>query len=822
VNIALHGRMSILTDKTLHSRVLEARQFMDRMSREIATITGGSMSDTILDNEGYWMRRHYMAFDKDARWNYDTLTEAAAKGKLIHGRDAKHILAKARAYLAAQYPKATPGGIESMMRDLTDRQTMSGFRDGSQRASKDVSSLLQRKEIPRALRELMGQVHDPIQNLDASISFQSQYIARHDQQRTLSAMGLRLGLFSTVKENRYNQPVGGEDGPKNKPWSGFYYTDAAGKKQTLYTTPQLWQALGATPGTAADTLGAKLADVWRWSANEAKMAKVPLNADSWTPNIFGNVVGMVGNGVLSPLERWGGFGKIREAMRLTRSAKSKDGAAINAAAEAVHELRRDFLNRMTAKGVTSSLGLQDLEATAGARLDDFIKEHDGWDRLAGLARGGNLGDSLGRSFGWMGRVVGTIAGGTLGAWKGGAFIRAKQQAIAEWTLGKPDRWGKIATFLDEYGTLLKAGLADPAAFQQATEKTLNTMPSYDRMLAVFQQLSRLGLVGSFIAFQHEVYRNTYWNARYAVQELRTGNKVLQLRALRRITGMSSIITAAAWGVPALAGYLFGSGTDDDKDEAYRRSLGAPWERFARLSYTRMDGTEAGFFNTSYLIPQQTLLELWNAGSEGRDFMDSVGNIVGQLGKQFVQGSVHLDPLLEVWTNTKQASGDKITDATGIQAFLEKADYLKKRLLEPGTMEKVDHITRGIEGRNTANRTYSVADEALRFFGFRAATYPHEQRMKGKLVEMAARQRSAHNTAKGELRGNPRDPEKVLETLNAKLDAIAGDFQQFTDDMTTLEIPPRLQTRVQKEAQFNPRRRYRLEKQPNGQWGLEAR
>jgi len=203
-------------------------------------------------------------------------------------------------------------------------------------------------------------------------------------------------------------------------------------------------------------------------------------------------------------------------------------------------------------------------------------------------------------------------------------------------------------------------------------------------------------MGSFIGFQYEVYRNAIWNARYAAQELRSNNAALRWRGAKRTIGLSSLLALAGWGLPGIIRGLFGSGVDDDKDEAYRRALGADHERFGNLAYTHLDGESASFFNTSYLLPQVTLFEVMKAGMEGRDGLETLGNLSSQFSDQWINGSVHLDPLLASWMNTSEFG--KVSEEQGARGILQRLDYLLYNVAEPGALNKEDRIVRALSGQ----------------------------------------------------------------------------------------------------------------------------
>gem|GEM_PF-6020164 len=158
--------LNALGDSVLKERVRRARNFLDDLSQATAAHTGGELGQAILQNRGHWMRRSYAAFDPAANWNYDSLREAAKRGEKINGVSAKKIHDDARSYIehsvnakrAAQRQRGvahnvapvTPGEVEAMMRQLTDRNTWESNLLGNMGGS-GISVLPQRKMTPGAV-----------------------------------------------------------------------------------------------------------------------------------------------------------------------------------------------------------------------------------------------------------------------------------------------------------------------------------------------------------------------------------------------------------------------------------------------------------------------------------------------------------------------------------------------------------------------------------------------------------------------------------------------------------------------------------------------
>lgn len=714
-----------------------------------------------------WMRNNRLT-----EFDYQTVAALAVTQSSYQGQNAAHLLGAARGWLASLHPKASQAEINDMLR---------------------------MRDIPAPIRALMGEERNPLKRFLGSASFQSQYIARHEQQRAMRDLGLQMGLFSTQQTGVYTEEVGDSrerngfkidvqvPGPNAQPVT---------VQRTIYTTPELAAALRATQGSSSPAdLGGRLLDALKFAGSEAKLNKVALNPDSWMVNAMGNVMGLVQSGDLLSLQGWQ---NVARAIQLHRSGQMKNGEMMNVAQEAEQDLRRQMLARLTAAGLANAgFEISDLNAALDNRVTQFINEHDHWNSITGGLRGAILGNGVGRSFGMGGRAVGIVLGAAGGATKGSAWIQEKQRKIAEWTTGNPDRIAKLAAFYGNYEAHLTAGMAEPDAFQLAVEKTMNTLPDYSKLPDFMRQLSRLGLAGSFIGFQHEVYRNTWHNARYAVQELRSGNPPLVARGARRLIGLSSVLALSAWGLSGIIRGLFSSGVDDDKDEAYRRALGADHERFGNLAYTKLDKDGASFFNTSYMLPQVTLFEVIKAGIEGKNLGESLSNLGRQLSDQFLEGSVHLDPLLSAWSNTTDFG--KVSEEQGARNVAERLDYLLYNMMEPGALNKGDRMVRAMTGQSRYGRTFSLEEEALRLLGVRQNSYTHEKRISSRMFRFRDEYASARAAARKVHAQRPNSAEAMdaLERSNQRIEALQGTWEQFQRDLKQIGVPTNEIERIRK-------------------------
>ena len=789
VNQALSGApgtnaVLMQADPALHTRALHARTFLDDLSQAIAnTLPVGNLRNTIVLNQGAWMKRSYAAFDPASGWNYDTVMQAARDGQDIAGRPARQIVANAMRYLRQQNPQRNRAQLEADMRNLMDRDSWAGYLTGSAQISKDVSSLMARQSLPIEIRALMGEESNPIKRFDQSASFQAQFLHRHQQQIALRTIGLGNGLFRTDRGGVYTQQIPA-DNPRWSPLAG------------VWTTPQLWQAMQEMDGlNTGNTLWSKAGEALKWLGNEAKFNRVAANPDSWLVNAMGNVIALVQTGDVFYSSF---FSRVGQAVSLHRSGRAKAGDAVNAAQEAITDAQRALVARLTASGVIGeSFTLRDLEASLPRHLLQWVSQDNTRERVLGGAKGALWGQAAGRGFGITGRVVGGAIGAATGAAVGYTNIQSAMQTLADYVMTGPDAIGRLTGFLGNYETALSAGMSLDQAFAHASERTRNTFPDYGRMPELLKTLSRYGVAGSFIGFQFEVYRNSIFNLIYAAQDLRSGNPAFVRKGIARTIGAATVGTLAAGGLQAIFQGLVG--TDDERNKKWRKWFGAPWEKNGVLVFTDYTPESVSYFNTSYLIPQATIKELVNAAASGTDPVDGAGKLVAHAWEQFMGSSVHLQPILAA-LNNKDRTGRPLTYKEGIAGALERVDAAAATILEPGWAAKLERLEYALRGAEKRGRQFSGEEELKRFIGIREFTRTWPDLVKRGYDAFAAKNTAIRGQANKTLGDNlPGAQVKAIAEANAAIQALAAELQTYEADLRSLGVPEPIIRKARKDS-----------------------
>jgi len=395
--------------------------------------------------------------------------------------------------------------------------------------------------------------------------------------------------------------------------------------------------------------------------------------------------------------------------------------------------------------------------------------------------------------------VGGAIGAAAGAVAGGTKIQAWQMKLADFLMTKPDALARVTGWMTNYETALASGMAPDAAATWASQRTLNTFPNYAALPGLMREASKLGIMGSFIAFSHEVLRNFGWNARYAKEELASGNPAMIQRGLQRVAGIGAIAGLAGGGLASLLAAAGVAGSDDERNKLFRKWFGAPWEKDAVLAFREFDAEKVTYFNTSYLLPQTMMMELLQAMREGENPADSAGRVVNRLYEQFIGGSVHLGPLLGAAMNQKR-SGAPLTYQTGVAGAAERLDEPLKTILEPGFAEKIERLTYAVRQAERNGTLYSIEQEFRRIIGLREQTKTWPKMVEGVYRNLAEENSNIRSQANREISLNrPGASKRAVDAANGQIEALRQKLADFERDALKLGVPESVIIRAKREA-----------------------
>ena len=186
-----------------------------------------------------------------------------------------------------------------------------------------------------------------------------------------------------------------------------------------------------------------------------------------------------------------------------------------------------------------------------------------------------------------------------------------------------DDFFKIGAYEAELKTLREAfpNANDELLKQQAAKIVRNTMPNYDQVPKGVKALRNLPM-GNFVAFPAEIVRTSMHIIKQASTEIGSSNQVIRTRGLQRLAG--AVSTQVGFGAIANASHDAMGFSDQDVED--RRILASgPFSSGHDLIYTREENGDVYALNTQYLNSYYSLLSF---AREGYDEIQS-GRLKGQ-------------------------------------------------------------------------------------------------------------------------------------------------------------------------------------------------
>jgi hypothetical protein len=728
-------------DETLQGPVWKIRNTIDTLSQAAIDygIVEGDLADTFRDGIGNYLRRGYAVFDPESGWNYKFLKKKKPE-----------ILSAARAYLKRKNPEATEDQIEATIKDLLDRDTAAGFMLGGKKVlGKSIGSLMERKDIAKPIRDLLGEIKDPLVNLVRSGDFLGQLIAREEMQQEFRKVALKQGLVSVEQNSTMTTPlvedtwirtVDDDGNPIFRIRSNRRYDVLRG----LYTTPEFRKAFELAEKFGDAGAVKKISDFFiggfLTASATAKTFATVLNPDSYAPNYLGALLVEIGNGRWKP-STW------KDAWAAMRSAKNPN-TVISAAKNAGIKDARTLYNELVRGGVfDQNITFRDFEAT--------------------------LKNS------WLGKLS--------------SQRKAPLETIgALYSTG--DNLGKANAFVDEITTLKKAYPDMPyrELVDKAVQIVIDTTPTYSTVPKAFRDLSQFGFfLQNFFNFTYSINRVAFYTAKQGISELRSDNTVLKLRGARRLSGLAMVLAGASyWGASLLSRWM--TDFDEDKDMAFRRSFAAPWDRDANLIYTNIEDGKVTYANTTYLNPFALVAETLTAVIQGESPTDAAEGVLRTVMGNFFSEGIFLSAVLDVARNRKKGTSQEVynEELDGWAKAVAAGDYVIAKSLTPKIITKAIRTYKGITGEvGDYGRTYSAYDEALRLVGYRANTIDLRKNLTNRLYDLNSRYRNAEKIERVAINKGRTGTslEKSQQQSAAAKQRVLDDYQILLKDAQTLGI-----------------------------------
>jgi hypothetical protein len=269
--------------------------------------------------------------------------------------------------------------------------------------------------------------------------------------------------------------------------------------------------------------------------------------------------------------------------------------------------------------------------------------------------------------------------------------------------GAVDGFYKVAYFKHELATLERARQADIDAGndsyysrlsdyemkREAARKVLATAQSYSEAPPIVKDFVRGPgvLVSPFLRFKVEVPRIVWNTYKEGVAEMKSGNSVMVARGVKRMTGMTAMLTLVSGGLAAIFRGIFDIG---DEEEEVRRSALPSYMRDNSIIYFTWGGklrsVDLTFVNPYALgvDPIMRGVEKASRGDISGAAMATLGAFWGTYGDlQILAGSIG-----DAYYNRDSKTGQKIFNETDGLGILGKGImYVLDKAYNPRVIEK---------------------------------------------------------------------------------------------------------------------------------------
>jgi hypothetical protein len=400
----------------------------------------------------------------------------------------------------------------------------------------DTSILKERSNIPKELRDLMGEITEPAMRLMLTAGKQAEFVSRNkmlldlSNERSKDIQPPDAAGTKAVSDNNMTRLEGDMWGPMEGYFVSPNMRNLVGDTiQQIATFEQAIAMAGHKPSALSDKTVGKALGLWGKMAGLAKGLQIVWNPVNFLYNFAGAPRMLLSNGNLNP----------KNAVKALKASTEIVANAMNAGYVSDEAIR---LNKF---GVTDSAFVGELKQAEYRQLRDLVKEMSGK--------------------------------------KPSEFFAAlKQKGVGVKELyAMMDVWSKVANFYQQVDVLTdfydKNGDTRTAEEidREAADIVNRTNITYKRAAPLVKAIERSGFT-QFGPYFYEVFRSEIANTLQGLDEFQRSKqattpeakRVMQLQAAKRLGGQltSWVLTAKAAQLLAQAG-LEVFGDDDDEKEA---------------------------------------------------------------------------------------------------------------------------------------------------------------------------------------------------------------------------------------------------------------
>jgi len=530
VNDLLHNlnEVKAMEASALKEALIEMRTHIDYLSKTLVSegLVKGQTQFTIDSNLGVYVTRSYKQFDVKGWTQTDNDIIKNAKDFLY--REAKK-----------DNPEATEERLQEIVgvayRKLTEDKEF--FRSSNGATNLDgltrVNSIFKEKKIiPEEIRDLWGEIDNPLYNYSNTISKVARTISAERMYKDLNEIGQGKFISDIQTPEAYNELVGSK-------W---------GSLEGKFVDEEMFAVMNQTVKNLEGNLWY---DSYMRLVLFNKKMKTVWNPGTHAKNVIGNTSFAIMNGHIG--FNGGMYKDAKTAIKAVQSLKSPELKAL--------------YSKLVALGVVnSSASLQEIRGIAEDINDTKF----------------DLSEYLDEKSGKIQKLMAKAARAT------GKPIKYLDKKAMQAYQAEDDVW-KIFGYLSEKARYVKAGMDAKAAEELAAKNIRNLYPNYNEIPRIIRYLGRSPIVGSFVAFQAESIRNAKNTVLLGFEELGSSNPGMRKIGAQRIGGTLATMTLLEGLQLYTAQFLgealgFGGEDDEEVEDRKMRLLLPEWDAAGNIAY----------------------------------------------------------------------------------------------------------------------------------------------------------------------------------------------------------------------------------------------
>jgi hypothetical protein len=790
-------------DKQLAKQTVEfvdqARKMIDFLTQKM--VDSGLVAEknlpTFEQGIGEYLTRSYKVFNKAYDWNWNTIPKSIKDAAVKDIRDSYN-----KKHPAS--PMTEQQAMETALELTTDRDKAFAWSIGLTAVNGvPVRLLYKRKQLSKPMRELLGEIKDPVTNTLITLDKQINLLMGFQMQNQLAELLVESGMASheVDKSKGFTQQVfdnnfalGIQSKRKYPSLRPLYTTEAYAKElQSFFIRHNSSEQLGFVKRAIK-----RLAGITKYNL-------VVLNPAAYSTQYIAAVYNEARQGRLL----WPSVAIAERGVSLPDQVKINAKAAglllknrklrkqgtpppsLESQEEFVNTKASEFLKDPVKFIEDNSLLMEDLAYRYGA-LNDVVNLRIIEELLVNQRENDLLKDlTAKRMWAEMGKRLDKKTLEAFGPMKG---MKEISKALTK-IYGGGDQAGKMNAFLVE--TLGEAASNPDATMDEvmsiAAKKTVATTPTTATIAPSIKEASAFSLLNAFISWQVELVRNTYNQAAIASLEMSSSNPVEKSRGTRRaVTGAIGIASAVVAGRTILEALMGAIGSNDDEYTSEAgdwiiANLLPEWDQDQSVAVVKFDKDGFAYTPLSYVMPDALLGIPFKAAMRGESLSDSIKNSLIAL--QRTVGGRH--PLLQAF----QILLDNYDPARGVKVANEELpawDQAKARALAAGYVVAPGIAkTLGVklprilsDGKKPFGREYTVQEELYSYMGVRTYGYEWEGALRGQMQNFERRLREAKRIVPkrdiDELiaAGKPEEAKALQDKEDARIQAIAKEYSDL--------------------------------------------